>query len=204
MQLFREAGVDMRRQVDSGGDLWVGRVDFCHAELPLVVEIQSEAYHSALLDRRSDAARVAALAAAGFDHYEVSNFARPGRRSRHNSSYWSGVAYAGLGPAAHEFDGRRRRWNAAAYAAWVERLGRGVDPIEGSESLDEANRAAETVYLGLRTTSGLELLPGEEARVAPWLSAGWATVDGGLLRLTPTGWLRLDSLAATLTVARSR
>jgi len=144
------------------------------------------------------------LGAAGFEHYEVSNFARPGRRSRHNSSYWRGVAYAGLGPAAHEFDGVARRWNVAPYAGWVARLGAGGDPVEDREVLSEENRAAEEVYLGLRTVEGLRLRPGEESVVAPCTAAGWAARENGVLRLTPTGWLRLDSLAATLTVARSR
>lgn len=144
------------------------------------------------------------LAAAGFEHYEVSNFARPGHRSRHNSSYWQGVPYVGLGPAAHEFDGRRRRWNLGPYAAWLGRLAAGADPLEAAEELTGENRTAEAVYLGLRTTDGLVVLPGEETLVAPWVAAGWATLEGATLRLTPSGWLRLDSLAAALTAARSR
>ena len=73
MQLFREAGVDMRRQVDSGERLWVGRVDFRHVRLPLIVEIQSEAFHSALLDREADAARRRHLEAAGFVVVEITD-----------------------------------------------------------------------------------------------------------------------------------
>lgn len=144
------------------------------------------------------------LAAAGYEHYEVSNYARPGYRSRHNSSYWSGVPYAGLGPSAHEFDGVSRRWNVAAYADWVRRLREDVDPVEGSELLTAENRQAEAVYLGLRTSDGLPLREDEAAVVAPWVAAGWGTVDAGRLRLTPVGWLRLDSLAASLTARRSR
>lgn len=148
------------------------------------------------------------LVGAGFEHYEVSNFALPGRRSRHNSSYWSGVPYAGLGPAAHEYDGEARRWNVAPYAEWVARLDGGLeggrDPLDDRELLSEANRAAEEVYLGLRTVDGLRLRSGEQTLVAPWVAAGWGSLHDGLLRLTPTGWLRLDSLAAALTAARSR
>ncbi|AHG91007.1 oxygen-independent coproporphyrinogen III oxidase [Gemmatirosa kalamazoonensis] len=144
------------------------------------------------------------MGAAGFEHYEVSNFGRPGRRSRHNSSYWRGVPYVGLGPAAHGFDGGVRRWNAAAYAEWVRQLETGCDPVAGQEQLQPADRAAESVYLGLRTTDGLVLEPGEAARVAPWIDQGWATLDGARLRLTAAGWLRLDALAADLTVLRSR
>ena len=73
MQLFREVGLDLRRQVDSGGELWVGRVDFRHPTLPLIVEIQSEMYHSALLDREADRRRLDALADAGFVVVELTD-----------------------------------------------------------------------------------------------------------------------------------
>jgi oxygen-independent coproporphyrinogen-3 oxidase len=141
---------------------------------------------------------------AGFEHYEVSNFGRPGRRSRHNSSYWQGVPYVGLGPAAHGFDGVTRRWNAASYTEWVRRLAAGEDPAAGDETLTPSDRIAEQVYLGLRTTDGLTLEAGEESRVRPWIEQGWAELDGGRLHLTAAGWLRLDALAADLTVLRSR
>lgn len=146
------------------------------------------------------------LTAGGFRHYEVSNFARPGLESRHNSSYWRGVPYAGVGPSAHEFDGRRRRWNAAAYAEWVRAVKAGRDPLAGEEVLTDENRAAETVYLGLRTDGGLELRAGERERVDRWVRAGWAELDedSPRVRLTASGWLRLDALAADLTVHRSR
>lgn len=145
-----------------------------------------------------------ALTAAGFLHYEVSNFGKPGEHSRHNSSYWSHVPYAGLGPSSHEFDGRMRRWNASAYADWVARLARGDDPIESSEVLDEGNRLAEHVYLGLRTVNGLVLSNQESQRVERWIEAGWAVLEpGNRLVLTPLGWLRLDALAADLTLIRS-
>ena len=146
----------------------------------------------------------ASLVASGFDHYEVSNFARPGRRSRHNSSYWSGAAYAGLGPGAHEFDGVRRRWNTDAYAEWTRDLGEGRSSVAGEEELSAENRASEAVYLGLRTQEGLVLKDGELEQARSWLEAGWGTIEGGRLRLTPAGWLRLDSLAATLALSRSR
>jgi oxygen-independent coproporphyrinogen-3 oxidase len=147
----------------------------------------------------------ALLTEAGFDHYEVSNYGRPGRRSRHNSAYWSGVPYVGVGPAAHGFDGDTRRWNARGYAAWRGAATSGVDPIEGAERLTDANRAAEAVYLGLRSDAGLLLGDSDRALVTPWIEAGWASLDrDGRLRCTPKGWLRLDALAATLTHHRSR
>jgi len=144
------------------------------------------------------------MAGAGFDHYEVSNFARDGRASRHNSAYWSGVPYGALGPSAHGFDGSERFWNASAYADWLRRVSEGRDPEEGRERLDAESRCAETVYLGLRTTNGLIVDGADLARADRWIAAGWATLVGAnRLVLTPQGWLRLDALAADLTVVRS-
>ena len=145
-----------------------------------------------------------ALSTAGFEHYEVSNFGRPTLRSRHNGSYWSGASYVGLGPAAHGFDGTARRWNEREYAAWVRRVNGGEDPIAGTEILTPENQISEQVYLGLRTSNGLAIDSAEEAHVTRWLDAGWADLEAGRLRLTPQGWLRLDALAASLTMLRSR
>ena len=101
-------------------------------------------------------------------------------------------------------DGLRRRWNPRGYTAWAARAVRGEDPAEGSESLTDESRAAESVYLGLRTSAGLPLASSEMERTARWVEAGWATVDDRVLRMTPAGWLRLDAIAADLTVVRSR
>jgi oxygen-independent coproporphyrinogen-3 oxidase len=145
-----------------------------------------------------------AMTTAGFEHYEVSNFARPGRRSRHNWAYWSGAAYAGIGPSAHEFDGDRRRWNVAPYEHWRRRLANGEDPVDDSEELTPENRATETVYLGLRTARGLRLSERELSAVTPWVDAGWASVeDDARLVLRAPGWLRLDALTRSLTASRS-
>jgi oxygen-independent coproporphyrinogen-3 oxidase len=144
------------------------------------------------------------LSAAGYDHYEVSNFGRPGHWSRHNRGYWNGASYVGLGPAAHGFDGAVRRWNEREYAAWLRLVKGGLDPIAGSETLSDENRIAEEVYLGLRTTNGLRIRDSERDAMRPWLAAGWADAVGDRLRLSATGWLRLDALAASLTTIRSR
>jgi oxygen-independent coproporphyrinogen-3 oxidase len=145
------------------------------------------------------------LAGAGFEHYEVSNYAKPDQEARHNSAYWSGVPYVGLGPAAHGFDGDVRRWNARGYAEWRDEVMAGSDPLEGSERLSAQNRIAESVYLGLRSRVGLMTAASDLRVVAPWVDAGWATLSSdGRLRCTPEGWLRLDALAATLTHHRSR
>jgi oxygen-independent coproporphyrinogen-3 oxidase len=146
-----------------------------------------------------------AFTAAGFEPYEVSNYARPGHRARHNSAYWQGGSYLGLGPSAHGFDGRERRWNVAAYAAWDAAVAAGRDPKEGGEVLSAADRIAESVYLGLRTRTGLALAEAEVVEVAAWIDAGWLEPgEDGRWRCTATGWLRLDALAATLTARRSR
>lgn len=144
------------------------------------------------------------LGAAGFEHYEVSNFGRPGRRSRHNSSYWTGEPYAALGPSAHSFDGNVRSWNVAAYADWERRLCSGESVVAESESLSEENRLSERVYLGLRTTDGLRATDAEIAVARPWVDAGWAEILNRTIVLTATGFLRLDALAASLTLAGSR
>ena len=136
---------------------------------------------------------------AGFEHYEVSNFAQPGKRSRHNSAYWTGSEYLGIGPSAHSFDGRSRIWNVRAYSEWVRALSGSRSPVEGQEKLSGTNRVAERVYLGLRTRTGIPLSDSDRASAARWSDAGWARIDGEVLRLTPEGWLRLDSLAAALT-----
>lgn len=144
------------------------------------------------------------LAEAGFEHYEVSNYSLAGKRAQHNSAYWSGAAYLGLGPSAHGFDGATRRWNTSGYVEWMERVAAGEDPKEGDELLTPAERVSEGVYLGLRTTSGLAIYENELKTVTPWIEAGWGGLIGDRFALTVQGWLRLDSIAAALTSVRSR
>ncbi len=146
-----------------------------------------------------------ALTRSGLEHYEVSNYGKPGRHSRHNWAYWQRRAYAGLGPSAHEFDGVRRRWNTAPYGDWVSRVGRGEDPEAGAEELTAEQACSEESYLGLRTQAGQVLSAPEGEHVSPWIDAHWATLDQeSRLRLTALGWLRLDALANDLTIYRSR
>jgi len=136
---------------------------------------------------------------AGFTHYEVSNFAKPGRVSRHNSAYWTESPYMGAGPSSHSFDGSSRSWNVAPYAEWVSRLAGGGGATDGVEKLTPANRVTEKIYLGLRTTKGLAFAGRDLETVCRWSAEGWATIGGSMVRLTPEGWLRLDALAAGLT-----
>lgn len=146
----------------------------------------------------------AALTAAGYVHYEVSNYSKPGLHSRHNWAYWDRAAYVGLGPSAHEFDGFVRRWNVRHYADWMSRALGGSDTTEGEELLDADAVDAERVYLGLRTERGVDLAVTEQERIASWIESGWADINNAKLRLTAAGWLRLDALAADLTLVRSR
>lgn len=145
------------------------------------------------------------LTNAGLQHYEVSNYGSSGRQSRHNWSYWQRRPYGGFGPSAHEFDGRVRCWNIPAFAEWQAQIAHGSAPSAGSEVLTSEQAMAEEIYLGLRTVAGTPLSSEERRHIAPWIEAGWATVDSdSMLRLTAVGWLRLDALASDLTLFRSR
>ena len=127
------------------------------------------------------------LTAAGLEHYEVSNYARPGARARHNSAYWTRAPYLGLGPSAHSFDGSRRRWNEREYVAWCARATSGEDPIAGSETLTPDDVLTEEAYLGLRTDRGVRIVPDDRPDVRLWVKQGWAELCGDVLRLTPQG-----------------
>lgn len=149
------------------------------------------------------------LEAAGFQQYEVSNFARPGYVSRHNSNYWKGEAYLGAGPAAHSFDKKSRQWNLANNAAYVHAvLDEGRVPFE-RETLDTKTRVNEHIMTGLRTIWGLDLkqveeLLGQEGRTSLEKSAtifigkGQMRAEGDALLLTDAGKLYADRIAAEL------
>lgn len=141
------------------------------------------------------------LGRAAYEFYEVSNAARDGRRSRHNSAYWSGDSYTGVGPAAHSFDGRTRRWNLAAWEAYRRAIAAGESAVESREELSQEQRELERIYLGLRTVEGIDssVLPRPLPPSSALLERGWLTADGPRLRCTPAGWLRLDSLVPALT-----
>ncbi len=139
-----------------------------------------------------------ALADQGYDHYEVSNAARPGHRARHNSAYWQRAPFIGLGPSAHSGFRRERRWNVREWAAYERLVGDGKSPIEGREVLDEAAVELEELYLGLRTTEGVATHRLPAAVNREWRLKGWAAGDDDRVRLTPEGWLRLDALVASL------
>ncbi len=96
------------------------------------------------------------LTAAGYEHYEISNFARPGFRSRHNSSYWTGVPYIGLGAAAHSFDGHLRSWNVSDIRQYIAAVNRD-ERLNEEEVLSATDFYNERVMLGLRTCEGVDL-----------------------------------------------
>ena len=121
------------------------------------------------------------LRSAGYEHYEVSNFARAGAMSRHNSAYWDGRSYVGIGNGAHSYRHPVRRWNVREWETYRGRLLRGEPPEEGREKLSESQARLEQIWLKLRTKFGLELdALGGEARVLvrTWERAGPRGGDG--------------------------
>ena len=139
-----------------------------------------------------------ALAAHGFEHYEVSNAARPGHRARHNSAYWRRAPYIGLGPSAHTGLGRTRQWNVRDWSAYERAGAHGLTVVGGNETLTDEAVRLEEAYLGLRTLEGLPLERLDPALAASWTQAGWAITTPDRLQLTAEGWLRLDALARSV------
>lgn len=144
------------------------------------------------------------LKVGGFEHYEVSNFGRPGHWSRHNLAYWTGAPYAALGPGAHGFDPPLRRWNLRDWDAYRGSVARGSLPVEGEEVVGPEDALLERVWLGLRTTEGIvESEMGQVQRDLSrlWAQCGWAEFGDGRIRLTAEGWLLLDRLAVDFAAA---
>ena len=141
------------------------------------------------------------LGAAGFEFYEVSNAARGERSSRHNSAYWLGRPYRGVGPAAHSFDTRSRSWNHSAWEAYRRAIAAGEPPVDSREELSDDQLELERIYLGLRTAAGIpaSALTRPLSPSSGFIAQGWLVEEGGRLRCTPAGWLRLDSLVPALT-----
>ena len=143
------------------------------------------------------------LAAAGFDHYEVSNYALPGRRSRHNSAYWQGVEYLGIGAGAHSFDGERRRWNSPSVSQYVAGAG------AGEERLTRRDLRNEMIMTSLRTAEGLDTALfaerfGEAEAVKTFegaksfLLADLLVFERGRLRIPPEKFMVSDSVIEAL------
>ena len=136
------------------------------------------------------------LAEAGYVQYEISNFALPGFESRHNSAYWRREPYLGLGPAAHSFDGARRRsWNDPDLEAWLTAWNPASESRRAGsfEILSDKDIFNETVMLSLRTARGLDLAELDQALLAEARPAFDAAIASGNLVPTPEGRLRIPS-----------
>lgn len=141
-------------------------------------------------------------AAHGFEHYEISNFALPGYRSAHNSSYWSGTTYIGFGPSAHSYNGTLRRWNIASLQRYIESTQSGGTAFE-NEILTATDRFHDYLITALRTMEGADVALIREQfgdtiadqllqRAAPFTGTNEMKTEGGRLKMTPEGWLRSD------------
>lgn len=145
------------------------------------------------------------MKAAGYEHYEISNFAKPGMRSKHNSSYWQGEFYYGFGPSAHSFDGNnKRRWNIANNALYIQSLKNNAIPFE-EEVLTPTQQLNEYIMTSLRTAEGLDLKKVNEATSYKLQAAsreyeatGKLKIEGGKIILTNEGKLFADGIAADL------
>ena len=141
---------------------------------------------------------------AGYEHYEISNFSRPGWRSRHNSSYWQGKNYLGIGPSAHSFNGAERKWNISNNNIYIESINRGIVPSE-NEILTDAQQLNEYIMTALRTMEGLKLERFDKVTAEKLVGASQRFIDSGLMRsvsnsliLTREGKLLADGIAADL------
>jgi oxygen-independent coproporphyrinogen-3 oxidase len=143
----------------------------------------------------------------GFEHYEISNFCQPGHYSRHNTNYWKGIKYLGIGPSAHSYDGEKRQWNIANNAKYMQAIDNQKVPAE-IEILTEANRLNEYIMTSLRTQWGLDLeqlnciAKGTSDQLIKeaekFFDKGWMHCEGQILYLTHSGKLYADHIASGL------
>jgi len=144
----------------------------------------------------------------GFEHYEISNFAKKGFQARHNSAYWSGEPYLGLGPSAHSFTGKIRSWNISAVKSYIDAIAIGQAKTE-QEELSSNDRFNELIMTGLRTAKGvsisnLEYIAGKR-QVEKMLSeaqtsfeAGHLQIDKGFLFIPAAHWFLCDHITSGL------
>lgn len=137
------------------------------------------------------------LTKAGYEHYEVSNFARPGRRSRHNSSYWNDTPYIGLGAGAHSYDGVHRYWNPSDIDLYIKGA-LAHDLQREQETLTDEQRHTERVMLGLRTAEGIAQSDVDEAKALPYLRRGLLREEGDHLVATTEGYHILNRIIEDL------
>jgi oxygen-independent coproporphyrinogen-3 oxidase len=147
------------------------------------------------------------LAGAGYEHYEVSNFARPGHRCRHNEAYWDCRPWEAFGPSAARFDGRTRTTNHRSPTTWMTRVLAGTDPAGDVDAMTAEEAARERIVVGLRrrdgidraafhSASGFELDALAAGPIARWRAQGLATDDGRRVWLTRAGLVVSDGLWA--------
>ena len=145
------------------------------------------------------------LEEAGYEHYEVSNFARPGHRCRHNEGYWDCRPWEAFGPGAARFDGRTRTTNHRSPFTWIQRVLDGIDPAADHDRMTAEEAARERIVVGLRRRDGVDRAAFFQASgydfdalagavVQGWVAAGIATDDGRRVRLTRLGVLVSDGL----------
>lgn len=149
------------------------------------------------------------LEAAGYEHYEVSNFSKPGFQSRHNSSYWKREKYLGVGPSAHSYNGATRQYNISNNHLYVKSITNGSIPCE-IENLTISERINDYILTSLRTSWGCDtsmllhefqfnLVEKNRDYINKLIAAGMVTLDhAGILRLTRRGRLIADAIAADL------
>ena len=148
------------------------------------------------------------LQKAGYEHYEISNFCRPGYYSRHNTSYWKGIPYLGCGPSAHSFNGTTREWNISSIDRYIKGIEEGQRVFE-TEYLGPTTRYNEFIITTMRTVWGtpiekLKQLFGIEIweycrkMATPYLKSGKLEEYEGALRLTREGIFISDSIMSDL------
>lgn len=143
------------------------------------------------------------LESAGFEHYEISNYAKPGYQSQHNSAYWNGEPYIGIGPSAHSFNGQTRRWNVSNNSKYMKK----VDWFE-TEQLAPTDKYNEYVLTRLRTSLGCSIIEIQQfqpefgqhfiKQFEPWIDTGHLTKNGKNITLTRTGKLIADRIVQDL------
>lgn len=139
-----------------------------------------------------------------YEHYEISNFAREGFRSRHNASYWQGIPYLGLGPSAHSYDGNSRQWNVSNLRKYMDAIENGMVPME-KETLDEDTKYNDWITTALRTKEGLDLNLLSEAHreyllraAEPHLREGNLVLTNNNIALSRAGIFISDSVMSDL------
>lgn len=180
--LMYEEGTPLTRMADSGEIQRLSEEDCCKM-------------YDTLVER---------LCQAGYEHYEISNFAKPGFRSQHNSSYWNGTEYIGIGAAAHSYNTDTRQWNVSNIRQYIESIEKGVIPME-QETLDDITRYNDMITTALRTAEGIDL----DTLKAPFLdyavrnarrniSAGLLQITDRHMRLTRKGMFVNDEVMTDL------